>query len=115
MSDGPVLSFLQPKGPRRPDVVKHLNIDVHRPRGTGGFLNGMAHLALIATGWGAVWAFSAFPPGSPSDIAGTIALCAWMAAAVQAIIEHSQAAELKKINGEDQEIIKKAIDQFTKS
>lgn len=99
----------------RPRVIKHLDINVNERGHRSPFLNHMSSLGLFLVGWGAVWAFSAFPPGSPSDIAGTIALAAWMMAACEAITEHSHNAAQKKSQRSVEALIKEAIDHFNKS
>lgn len=117
----PILSPIQRAGvphiPRRAPMppippqpkVRHVQVEHHEHKSKNGFLTYMADLGLMLIGWGAVYSFSAYPPGSPADIAGTIALGAYIAAAVAAIREHSQEAQVKEARKELGDIIQKTL------
>jgi len=98
----------------KPPIIKKLDINVSCPRGGGGFLNQMALFMLLVIGGAAAYAFTMYTPLSIEDWVGTLAFSCWNLASVLAIVEHSRRTEVEKINIEDQDIIKKAIEQFNK-
>lgn len=98
----------------KPPIVKTLNMTVQRPRGGKGFLDKLSTLMLIIVGMAAAYAFTMYTPLSIEDWVGTIAFACWNLACVLAIVEHSRRSEVENINQEDQDIIKKAIEQFNK-
>lgn len=110
MGPGPIKSPLQMFPPQPP--VRHLHVEHHEHKRKNSFLTQLAILAIMAIGLGAVWAFTAFPPGSTADQVASFGLLAFLYAAALAIVEHSQAAELKEAHKEAAKIISQALKDF---
>ena len=82
----PILAPFQPDRPRQHKTV-NVKVDV-RHHAIPPMLKQLSSLALLATGAAAGYVMTAYVPGSPEDIAGTIAFVAWNVAATAAIMQH---------------------------
>jgi len=92
--------------------VRHLHVEHHEHNRKNSFLTQLAILAIMGIGLASVWAFTAFPPGSNADAVASFGLLAFLYAAALAIVEHSQAAELKEAHKEAAKIINRALKEF---